>query len=244
MLRIGICDDSLSDREQMEKFCEAYLKEVKTEYEYLHFSSGEELLKYCNRKKKESIDILFLDMEMGEIDGLSVRDELKTEDSVKRIIFITNHGESIRMAFGLKVMGFAEKPVSYEQIGKWLEEILKEQQENITIVYEGFQRRECVEIEQIEYIQADRNYSVLYLHGQTENILTPQNMKYWEEKLKGLFFVRVHKSFIVNLQHVVNISKEVKLRDNKIIIPVGRTYRDKARTKYMNYIKDKVRRRV
>lgn len=103
MLIVGICDDNLKDRERIQKFCQIYFRNRAIEYRCMLFSSGEELLEYSYKKKNDKIDVLFLDMEMERIDGLSVRNEFEERDFVKRIIFVTSHKEDVFMAFGLKV---------------------------------------------------------------------------------------------------------------------------------------------
>ena len=244
MVRIGICDDSIRDRERIKIFCNNYFQKNDVEYQCLEFSSGEELLAYCYRKKKENIDLLFLDVEMGKIDGISVRQELQEVPFVKRIVFITGHAEVVLKAFGEKVIGFAEKPVSCGEVDHWLDIVIREVNKNITIVYDGFNRTDSVETEQIEYIKAEKNYTMLYLNNQQEGILVPLSMKDWEEKLKKLPLLRVHKSYIVNLYHVTNVTQEISLRDNPVTIPVGRSYQNKVREKYMNYVAEKVRGRL
>ena len=65
---IGICDDSARDRELIYNYCEAFFARFDMEHQYRMFSSGEEVLDYCRGKDRQRVDLLFLDIELGEID--------------------------------------------------------------------------------------------------------------------------------------------------------------------------------
>ena len=67
------------------------------------------------------------------------------------------------------------------------------------------------------------------------------NLKYWEEKLKELPLVRVHRSFIVNMVNVDSINNEVIFNESKERLSVGKAYKNKAYEKYKNYIIDQLK---
>ncbi len=79
-----------------------------------------------------------------------------------------------------------------------------------------------IPISQIIFIAADSNYSTLYL-ANGKNIMTSKTLKVWEDKINHLFFIRCHRSYLVNVKYIDHISK----KNNSIdilnhIIPISR----------------------
>lgn len=242
MFRIGICDDDSSDCMQMENLCDRYLKGQEIEYQFVVFKSGEDLLHYCENKSSKRIDLLFLDVELCGIDGIMVKEQVAKRDCIWRIVFVSCHVEVMPMAFGLKTLGFVTKPPAYSQIAKWTALVLEELEENIVIRFEGL--TEDILLEDIEYLEGDRSYVIIHLHKNGETRIIARNLKYVENKLSGLPVVRVHKSYIVNLQHVTEMAGEVRFQNNRKSVPVGRVFRENALHRYQEYVKKKVRKRL
>ena len=126
---VGICDDEAGEREKIQSFCEQYFRESGQKGVYVSFSSGEEVFAYAGKR----MHLLFLDVEMEEIDGLQVLRELEQSDLVWRVVFVTSHQETVFGSFGIKTLGFEKKPVGYDNIEKWLQIAIREQKKNRVI---------------------------------------------------------------------------------------------------------------
>lgn len=110
---IGICDDDAIARNKIHKFCKELLPQFCLNYEIKEFENGEQL-------KGNKLDILLLDVEMPELDGMQVKQLLfETEkNQLKRtiIIFITEHEEYMQGSYDLNVAGFVTKSRMKEQL--------------------------------------------------------------------------------------------------------------------------------
>lgn len=113
---IGICDDMKEEAENIKNLCEEFFMKSEWNSSFILFSDGEEVLNYDG----ERIDLLFLDIEMKEKDGIEVLRELEHSKIVWKVVFVSRHQESVFDAFGIKTLGFEKKPVKYEKIEKWL----------------------------------------------------------------------------------------------------------------------------
>ncbi len=183
--------------------------------------------------QQEPIDLLFLDIEMPGINGLSL---LKSLSNRPMVIFITAYRKYAIEGFDLDVLDYLVKPVPF---GRFLKAA------NKALEYQGFKQKESspppnfpdylfihseyqltkVFIHEIAYIEGLGNYIKIFLVGSSRPILSKSSMKAIEEKLPEGKYARVHKSFIVMIDKISSIRNEsLKIKDTEI--PVSRFYRD------------------
>lgn len=237
MIQIGICDDEREQRDWIKKLCSRYFYERKLEFGTILFDSGERVLAYNG----ERLHLLFLDIEMEDIDGIKVLREMEKTEKVWRVVFISSHEEDVWDTFGLKTLGFIRKPVSYEGIKKWLDIMIWENDENAKIEFEASGKKKWIELERLYYVEAERNY--VYFHEMDEKTLVTGNLKSWEQELKFSSIIRVHKSYLVNLLNVDNIGNEIFLKNGEVL-SIGRQYRNTVRESYDAYLRKKIRGRM
>lgn len=247
-MRIGICDDDKKDRDSIYEYCERFFLENKIEHTYEFFSTGEEILKYCE-EEKERIDLLFLDVEMKGISGIEVKDRVVHEKQVWRIVFVSSHLESIFDSFGIKTIGFIEKPGRQEEIEKWIRVVMEDIKENIEIQINDSVSNECIiiKLENIIYFKADGNYTQLFLSNYDDDKkyrLLSKKIGELEEELKKYPILRVHKSYMVNLMNVTDVGQGVTLLGTEEKIPIGRAFKEVVYKRYSDYAQDKVRLRL
>ncbi|MCM1256435.1 MAG: LytTR family DNA-binding domain-containing protein [Roseburia sp.] len=247
---IGICDDVAKDRERIYRFCEAFFRTCDMEHQYRMFASGEEVLEYCRQKDQERVDLLFLDIELGAIDGIQVKDRILRQDMVWRIVFVSGNQDKVFLSFGLKTLGFLVKPAGKEDICRWINVVLEELKEDIlvTIADSKTADERYVRLEDIEYFVAEGNYTKIVLHtdedSEEDYILVTKKIGELEQEYSRYPILRVHKSYMVNLENVMDIKGEITIRDSAEKIPIGRTFKDSVRKKYLEFGKEKVRGRT
>ena len=246
---IGICDDRREEREYLQALCEAYADNKKEICEYVLFSGGKEVLEYCMDSENSVIDLLFLDIEMSGMSGLELRAAVAKEEKIWRIAFVTSHMESVLDAYGIKTIGFVPKPPTYELVEKSIQIVAEELKENVTIEIVRDKDDDLqIELNDIVYLKAAGSYTEIYTYDALQKnesyILSAKKLGDIEKKLSGLSIVRVHKSYLVNLEHVLDAEKSVKLRDIEDELPVGRSYKETVKTRVREYAKGKIRRRL
>lgn len=236
---IALCDDERECTVAMEKLIHECCKELKIKYEVNAYGSGEELL-----SSGIETDLLFLDVKMEGMDGLQVKDELRRSHLVKKIVFITSYAECMQTAFGLKVIGFECKPVSKEIIKKWIM-IALEELDSSWLTIPAMNEFLKISENEICYLKADRDYVKLYRTKSENPVFLTTSMKKCEQLFHTDIFLRVHKSYIVNMQFIQKINgNEIKLCQPQITIPVGRTYKKQVQERYNQYLKYLARRRM
>lgn len=231
MFSIGICDDEKLHREYIRELCERFFADYAQPHEFIEFSSGEEVLAY----KRGKLHLLFLDIEMSGIDGIKVLRRVEETDWIWRIVFVSSHEEAVWEAFSIKTLEFARKPVDYYQIEKWLKVAIRENEENIVLEYITGMQKSYKPLEDIYYLEAAGNYT--YLHEKNESELVNDNLKQWQKKMEQMPMVRIHKSYIINMQHVKKWEVDKVTLTNREELAVGRQYAKDAKEKYLAFVK-------
>lgn len=239
LFHIAICDDDREYTMAMEILIHQCCEELNIRYKVDSYDSGEELL-----DSGMEIDLLFLDVKMEGMNGLQVKDELRRSHMVNKIVFITNYMECMQTAFGMKVIGFECKPVSRKIIKKWIM-IALEEQDCIWLTVPAMNESLKISENEICYLKADRDYVKLYRTKSETPVFLAASMKKCEQLFHTDIFLRVHKSYIVNMQFIQKINgNEIKLCQPQTTIPVGRTYKKQVQDRYNQYLKYLARRRM
>lgn len=238
MIKIGICDDDRMQREVMKKMCDKFFETIGMEFEAVFFSSGEEVVSFSD----ENLLLLFLDIEMEGMDGISSMKHIEKMENIWRIVFVSGHEEAVFDTFGIKTLGFIRKPVEFHEFEKWLQIALKEFQANKTIIFETQEGKKMVPLDQILFMEAQGNYVSVY--KENENFLANGNLKKWENEFIDSSIIRVHKSYLVNLAYLEKMDPKILLTKSPIEIPVGRQYKKMAKQSYECYILSQVRKMI
>lgn len=248
MFTIGICDDNAGIRTELRNICQNKMRMEKMEFQIVEFAYGDELLSTVNKGSTITIDLLFLDIEMPGEDGLGVRDRLLKGENIRRFIFVSSHSERIMDAFGLKTIGFIKKPIDDSVICKKIDVVLKEYREKRYITFQDSRSASsCFLVEDIIYLEAERNYTKIYFIDRKTNQesyeLLSLRLGEIEKTLETDNLIRIHKSYIVNLDHCSEVNDKVCLRGQKLQLPIGRKYKQQVFDFYMSYVLKKARER-
>ena len=166
--------------------------------------------------KKEKPDVVFLDINLSGENGFDLLDKI---DMDLKIVFVTAYNEYAVRAFEVNALDYLLKPLSKKRIATTVKrllegndtEIIHENKYNFddTIFLSGNNKACFVKIKDICYVEADSCYSKIFLANGNEKVIS-RTLKKWQEILPENEFVRVHRSYLLN----VNGIKEIKKRDN------------------------------
>lgn len=183
------------------------------------------------RKNAETIDLIFLDVEMPEMSGLEL---LESFEELPPVVLVTNNDKYAVKAFEHKVVHYLVKPIEYSKFLKAMERIFKQVEkktdntpEYIFIKENGLLSK--VHQNDIHYCEALGDYVKVHLKSKT--YVVNSTMKNIEDKLKrNKQFLRVHRSYIINLNFLENIESESAIVGGKII-PIGNKYKSELQSK-------------
>ena len=183
------------------------------------------------RKNTTDIDLIFLDIEMPEMTGIELLESFK---ELPPVILITSKEKYAVKAFDHNVVHYLVKPVEYGKFLKAVERIfeLNEAKNNQELEYifikdNGLMCK--VAHKDICYCEALGDYVKVHLKDKTHLVTT--TMKNMEDKLKtSKQFIRVHRSYIINVNFLENFDAETSIVAGKII-PIGNKYKASLQTR-------------
>jgi len=222
MTRCLIIDDEPLARQLME----SHVRQVKTLQVVGTCETALEAFEWLHR---ETVDLLFLDIQMPGITGLNFLRSLKNPPGV---IFTTAYMEYAVEAFELEAVDYLLKPITFERFIKAIQKI--DVQKEILPASKGPLADEAIFIKvnkrlmriaypEIFYIEGFGDYIKVVTPGATHTSYSSLNKL--EELLPEPLFVRIHKSFIINIRHIQFVEGNlVRMLDKEL--PVGVTYKD------------------
>lgn len=221
-----IADDEPIAREIIQNYC-AHLPNLKV------VASCSNALEAKAVMQQQKIDILFLDINMPVLDGISF---LKTIQNKPQVIFITAYKEYALNAFDLAAVDYLLKPFSLERfivaVDKALERIQKpsaitpslpEEKTESYLFVKTDSKIFRVAHQDILYAEANGNYTKIVTTQQT--LMPALTFTGFEQLLPSATFSRVHRSFIINKSHITHIEGN-RVFVSTIEIPIGSNYKE------------------
>ncbi len=183
--------------------------------------------------KKQEVDLMFLDLEMPKLKGFSF---LKTLRNPPKVIITTAYREYALEGYELEVLDYLLKPITFERFLKAINRFQRfhqpaaasanqDSKEQAFIYVKSDRKTIRLRLNEIRYIEGMNNYIKIH-YGEKVHIVYASLSKILEELNDD--FLRVHKSFIINKNHITAFSQElIELEERQI--PVGNTFRSKLK---------------
>ena len=202
MLHIALVEDTAFDRQVLRSCLEEYGRETGIGLEIKEFSSGKAFLDYL----PESLDLIFMDIVMDEMDGLMVARQLRRRDEKVLLVFVTSMFQYAVQGYSVDAMDFLLKPVTPTAVKLCMDHAFKRLQQN-TPVCLSFSNREgthAIPATDIFYIEALQHR--IFVHAKGRTLQVDSSLAAVEKMVTALPFFRCHASFLVNLAYVDRIS--------------------------------------
>ncbi len=232
-MRIAICDDSKENLALLEDVVDG-LKLRETEVEC--FENGESLLRYITDSKDNFYQIYLLDIEMPGINGLDTAKQIREIDKRAIIIFVTAYSDYVFSSFEVQPFRFIIKPIDREKLENVIHAAVNyiyTSKRYIFISVDKAKIQLCCE--DIMYFEGDKRKVNVYLPEETYSFYS--KMSDIEKMVDNSWFVRIHVSFIVNMDYVKAIYTDEIVLNNGVHLPVSRKYQKSVKLEHMRYLK-------
>lgn len=185
-------------------------------------------------------DLVFLDIEMPEANGFELFSKVN-KDSFE-VVFVTAYSQFLEKSVNeIGCFGYLQKPLEREKLLKIFE---RYQEKNIQKKYLKLantlqNKRTLIKLEDVTFCKADDNYCEIYLKNDKTKHILSRTLGDLEKKLPQQLFQRVHRSFIVNMNHVSHFEKDKNLLvinqngEEAQKIPVSATYKEAIRKMFL-----------
>ncbi len=230
-MRIAICDDEPQCRQQAVQAINECTKSLDILTDV--FENGNAFLRSF---QKNPYDLVFLDIEMPEIDGISLARKLRELSRDVPIVFLTSHIEYALEGYEVNALRYLTKPIQSEKLQELLGYVLERMQEQRTLWLKTDMGEERVLIKEILYMEA-QNQNIL-IRTADRDYLVRYNLGEYEKELSQDGFFRIHRGYLVSLRHIRNLGKhEVTLSENTTL-PVSRTKEKALKEAIFQYIRE------
>jgi DNA-binding LytR/AlgR family response regulator len=176
-------------------------------------------------------DVIFLDVEMPGLTGVEAAPLVRERRNPPAVVFVTAHERYAVEAFAIEAFDYLLKPVDPDRLARVVERLRERSTESalpvekIPVVAGG--GTELLDYDQVQYVQADGDYS--RVHTFDRSYLCTASLGELEERLPSGRFVRIHRSYLVNLSKVAGVRRPAPDRFRLQLADAGKTELDVAR---------------
>ena len=229
-MRIAICDDQAECRQQAELAIRHCLKG--TDLLIDTYKDGSSFLR---NYKKSAYDLVFLDIEIPEMDGITLAKRLRKLHNDVPIIFLTSHIEFALEGYEVNALRYLTKPVNMAKLHEVLSHTLRQLQEQRVIWVKSDLSDKKILLKDILYMEA-QNQNILIVTT-TDTYSVRYNLSDYEKELEKDDFFRIHRGYLVSLGHIKSVGQGEVLLNNGTSLPVSRAKEKALKETLMQYIR-------
>ncbi|WP_348620195.1 LytR/AlgR family response regulator transcription factor [Paenibacillus polymyxa] len=243
MLNVAICDDKVEQRNMNKEFLKKLEMNTNRSFYTQCFSSGNALLEYYINQAGSPFHIIIMGIKMSGLNGIEIAKKIRQiPDRDVKIIFLTRYPNYIMDSFDVQASQYLLKPVSYDLFAKKMLVIcdnicssdkryilIKSNGEEIAVKYEdiiSIVNTKCCPKGYLEFTTLDHQYMV---RGALRN---------FTDKLTD-HFISVHRSTIVNMNHIEKFTSTSIYMCNGSVVPLGRSKVKQFRNTYIEFLIEK-----
>ena len=184
--------------------------------------------------KQQSVDLLFLDIEMPYVTGI---DFLKNTPQAPKVIFTTAYEQYAIKGYELDILDYLLKPISFERFLKAANKAYDYFAGTATkeagyLFIKTDNKLEKVNLDELLFVEAMENYVALYTTD--KKLITHSTLKALQEKLPSTRFIQPHKSYLVNIQCIQSIEGNILHLGGKYQIPISKYQKDEVMERIVN----------
>ena len=232
-MNIAICDDDIKCINDVERHLKQYFSEHGLTLNLFKYSNGAELLDSDN-----SFDIVFLDIEMPDINGIELGKKLQSSNPDLVLIYITAYNHYLDDALDLGITRFFDKPIDSKRFYKGLDKAIEKLDNTEVQIHLKDSNNGIATVKMNDIIMVE-------IEGRKTKIVTKNgiyhsksNIKEWRLRLNKSFFESPHNSFIVNTNYITYFCREYIVLNDEYTVPISYPRRVEFKKKFMMLVED------
>lgn len=219
MIKIAICDDDKNQTTQLETILDSYTKKIGIRVEIDIFFDGKELIHYMESQEL-NYDMIFLDIEMQQVDGMKTAHWIRERDQMVILMFVTSHTNYAIEAYEVRPFQFIVKPVDEVLVTKYFQQAYDFLLDgDFYFEYKSNKNYLRILMKDIMYFESEKR--LIHIHMSDGSVRQYYDkMDAVQNKMKNgkTDFWRIHKSILVNARYVVRKAyNHVELADGTIL---------------------------
>lgn len=228
-MRIAICDDEQCFLDDFRRIADSLYRSLDILID--SFSSGSALLKQFRLK---AYDLVFLDIEMPEMDGITLAEELRALSEEVSIVFLTGHIEYAIKGYEVNALRYLTKPADEQKIKDVVDRVLQRLESEKQLWIKTDEGEIRLRLRDILFIES-QNQNVI-INTAAESYSVRGNMSDYEARLTPDGFFRIHRGYLAALARIRRIAgKEIVMEDGTVL-PVSRSKETKLREALFSFV--------
>ena len=218
-MKIMIYEDNELDIQALKNCIDTFFSKYSIPYQVDVCHASEKLLETIY-----NYDILFLDIELGNENGIHMGRIAKRKHKSCHIILTSKYKKYLIDGYSVKADCYLLKPLSQEQFNRNLKRVIHEYSFDTASILDKKISRKRILLKDILYIEYYDRHSYIKLTNK-QRIVTPYSLGYWENKLKPYSFSQCYRSYLVNCRFVADIKQDYVFLLNEEHIPLSRGFK-------------------
>lgn len=215
-MRIAICDDEEMYRVRLKSVLDKIL--VNADYEIETFADGNRLEEAYS---EAPYDLVFLDIEMPAVDGITLARSLRARSEKVFIVFLTGHVEYALEGYEVNALRYLTKPVDTDKLKEVIRYVQDKQGSGRQIIVKEDGEQLLIDIADVMYMES-MNQNVRIVTTKGEHVIR-YNIGDFEQQLAGDGFFRIHRGYLVALAKVKKLAKSDVIMEDGTALPVSRS---------------------
>lgn len=235
MLQLAFCDDDLSELQTIQTLLDRYRVARNQEIRYTAFQNAWDLLAEVERGTR--YDVLLLDVLMPGQNGIEVAGELRQYDNNVKIIFLTSSPEFAVQSYAVGAYFYQLKPIWEENFFRLMDAVIAECEKSsgMSLILRCKSGITRVELNRLEYCEVLGRSLWLHLVGGAVLESAGRMDHLCEQLADHENFLRVHRSFLINLDYVKNIAPKAITMASLAELPIPRGKYGELKDRYLEY---------
>lgn len=235
MVKVAICDDELSILSELSELIRKYRVQHNQEIVYTAFQSPLELLNEA--EKGMCWDVLFLDVLMPGENGIDVAREIRQFDTNVKIIFLTSSSEFAVQSYLVNAYFYQLKPMEEERFFHLMESVFSEceKKEQAYLILKCKSSITRVDLDKLKYCEVMGRTLLFYMEDGTVYEKIGKLEELFEQLTPYGYFLRPHRSYLVNMEYIQNISYKTITMNDHTEIPIPHGKYSEVKDKFLEY---------
>lgn len=233
-MRIAICDDEEVQQKLLQKYLGEWASADNIPLETRLFPSGEAFTFAWEDDK--NYDLLILDIEMGHISGMELAAWIRRQDEDIPILFVTGYDNYMAQGYEVAALHYLLKPLNKEKFFAVMDKLKKKEKKEEKLLFQTDSGTISLPVSKIWYVEARAHQCILYT-AQEEYVLHSSIGKMAQDLGTHPQFIRCHRSYLVNIEHIAAIVKPELILDDKRRLPISRSAEKSVNQAFLAFYK-------
>lgn len=220
-IRVFICEDQLEHAEQLRQILEQLQKEMRLTIDIYY--STKELLSVLTSPEQEPVflpDVIFLDIEMPDMDGITFGKKVRELVPECFLIFATAYEEYAIKGYEAQAFRYLIKPMSVEVVRQVMRQIQENLRRKKKLLIKSSEQEQIIPLQDVIYLSAEDKYTILYT--KEGHFIDRRALGDYENLLQMYGFYRIHRKYIVNSYYHKSMAKGRVALSNGAELPISR----------------------